>query len=155
MFTRLCLVLLFVVSVTGSISAVAAADTQTVYRSPHSLTATAERFKAAAEAHGLVVTTMMMNAQKADSYGLDMPASIVISFGLPKQEKSPQSDDGAANAELDQILPRAIVFTNEDGTVSLAVNTNDASFDGKGAHGHVASGYAEIIESFAAKATAP
>lgn len=103
-------------------TASAASDGMIAKQSPHSVDATAQRLEDAAKAKGLAVFPRIDHAQAARDVGLEMPPTVVVSFGNPKYGTPLMVENPQAGIDFP---PRAIVYEDSAGQVWIAYNSAD------------------------------
>lgn len=89
-------------------------------QSPHSVEATAAGLEAAARDKGLIVFPRIDHAAAAREVGLEMPPTVVVSFGNPKYGTPIMVEHPQAGIDFP---PSAIVYEDDGGQVWLAYNS--------------------------------
>lgn len=118
---RIALLVVALSAIAGLVeTAAAASEGMIAKKSPRSVDATAQRLEDAAKAKGLAVFPRIDHAQAARDVGLELPPTVVVSFGNPKYGTPLMV--GKPRAGID-FPPRAIVYEDAAGQVWLAYNS--------------------------------
>lgn len=91
-----------------------------VKESNYSVAETVERFEAAVKAKGLSVFPRIDHGAAAADRGLEMPPTVVVSFGNPKYGTPFMLENPQAGVDFP---PKAVVYEDKDGKVFIAYNS--------------------------------